>query len=350
MKYEIMHTIDTIAQEEWSQLSGDSIPDQQYDWFRVMEKTVPWFQARYVTVKDEGELKAVAGLNIETQFSLGVLDRYPTIKHLLESLFSSPVLEATAPHSSFSSIFLTDDRQVEQTLFTGLSQLLKSEPCMGLLLSNYYRKKTFARYGYSQFFISPNTRLDVRWDSFQSYLASWSPKRRHSLKSSLRKGEKKGYHIECPASLASYAQEMSQLKENVAYHNNNPSTILPPHFFRGCASYLGDLWEAALCFKDDRLIAFTFSLHTEDICTVKFVGLDYDYSDAYYYLYMDAVRRGIEKGFKTMYFGRGTYTFKERLGCEKTGIISYIRMKNPLYNPFMSSLFRLWKVHADERV
>jgi hypothetical protein len=78
--------------------------------------------------------------------------------------------------------------------------------------------------------------------------------------------------------------------------------------------------------------------------------LNYEYSDAYYYLYMDAVRRGIEKGLRTMYFGRGTYTFKERLGCRKVGIINYIRMKHSLFNPFMGSLFRLWKVHEDERV
>ncbi|MBU7042153.1 MAG: GNAT family N-acetyltransferase [Theionarchaea archaeon] len=350
MKYEIFHSIDDIEKEEWSALSGDTIPDQQYEWFRVVEKTVPRYIARYVVVREGPEVKGIAGLNLESEFSLGILDRYPMIKNVLQSVFSSPVLEATAPHSSFSSIFLTQDRNAEEMLFAGISDITKKETCMGILLSNFYEKKPFTRYGYSEFMLSPNTCLDIQWDSFDTYLDSWSPKRRHSLKSSLRKGEKKGYHIVFPSSLGPYAEQMSQLKTNVANHNNNPSTILPPSFFRECESYCGDLAEAALCFKDDSLVAFTFSLHTQEVCTVKFVGLDYKYSDAYYYLYVDALRRGIEHGFKRMYFGRGTYTFKERLGCHRIGIINYIRMKNTFLNPIMSSVFRLWKVHEDERV
>lgn len=344
MKCELYTTIKEIK-KEWDSLAGSTIPDQQYQWFQAVEETIPWFTPQYVVVKENSEVKALAGLNLESQYYMGRLTDYPALKNII-SAFLGPltILESTAPHSSFSSLFLSEDRKAEKKLFNELKVLLKREKVMAVVLTNFYEKQPFQKYGYTEFSMSPNTCLTVKWDSFEDYLNSCSSSRKHSIVSSLNKGEKKGLRIEYTGSFASYADQLFQLKKNVALHHHNPGTILPREFYQYCSEYLGDMGEMALCFKGNDVVAFNFSLHKGAVCTVKFVGLDYQYREAYYYLYASAVKRGIEKGYKKMYFGRGTYTFKERLGCRRTGLLNYFKMKNPLLNPFTKSALQLFSM------
>lgn len=342
MKYEIYNTIEDIEKGEWSSLAGDIIPDQQYEWFQAIEHSIPQVSPSYVVVRDNGEAKAIAGLYRESQYSIGDLANHPLLTEMMSTLLGSlTILEGAAPHSSFSSVFLSGDKTAEKKLFEGLEQLLKREKVIALVLENFYEQQPFQHYGYKEFMMSPNTCVTLKWDSFQDYLNSWSPKRQHSIVSSIRKGDKEGLKIKYTSSFTGYTEELYQLKKNVGLHHNNPGSILPPQFYRVCMQYLGDRGEMALCFKDDHVVAFNFSLHTDKVCTVKFVGLDYTHQEAYYFLYAHAIERGIEKGYQHMYFGRGTYTFKERLGCSRTGIYSYVKMKTPLLNLFVTPVLRV---------
>lgn len=344
MKCEIYTTIEDIGKESWSFFAG-TIPDQQYEWFQAIEHTVPWFSPRYIVVRDHGEVKALAGLNLESRYHMGNLSEHQTVKNVITTLFGPlTILESTAPHSSFSGFFLSEDRKAERECFNGLRELLKKEKAVAAVLANFYEKQPFQKYGFEEFSMSPNTCLMIQWDSFDNYLESWPPKRRHSIASSITKGEKKEMNIVYTRSFATHAEQLHQLKKNVALHHHNPGTILPCEFYSGCMDYLGEMGEMALCFKGDELVGFNFSLNKGGVCTVKFVGLDYRHREAYYFLYASAVKRGIEKGFKKMYFGRGTYTFKERLGCVRTGLFSYVKMKNPLLNPFITSALKLFSI------
>lgn len=341
MRCHMYDTIEDIEKEDWSSLAG-AIPDQQYEWFQAVEHTIPQFTPRYIVIKENSAVKGIAGLNLESAYSMGDLDKYPLLKKILTTLFGSlTILESTAPHSTFSSFFLSEDKKAEEELFDGLKMLLKTEKVAAIALTTFYEKQPFQKYGYKEFSMSPNTCLTMEWDSFEDYLGSWKPKRRHSIASSLKKGEKKGLHIKYTKSFASYADQLYQLKKAVAIHNRNLGTILPSEFYRNCMQYLGEMGEMALCFKGNDLVAFNFSLNHEKVCTVKFVGLNYQYREAYYFLYANAVKRGIEKGYTKMYFGRGTYTFKERLGCKKLSILGYIKMKNPLLSLFIVPVLQL---------
>ena len=136
-------------------------------------------------------------LNFELGYSLGDVDRYPLLKDVMKIFLGSPViLEAVAPHSSFSSVFLSGDEEAEKTLFHGFKYLLKKERVAAVVLPHFYEEKPFQKYGYAEFRLSPNTCLELEWDSFEDYLSFWPPKRRHSIVISLKKGDKKGLHID----------------------------------------------------------------------------------------------------------------------------------------------------------
>jgi hypothetical protein len=85
--------------------------------------------------------------------------------------------------------------------------------------------------------------------------------------------------------------------------------------------------------RDGELIGFLLLLASGEALIPDYCGLDYEWSlrsGAYFNMFYEAVRIGIERGFREMDFGITTLAPKLDLGCEVEPLSMYMRNRGRL--------------------
>jgi hypothetical protein len=176
--------------------------------------------------------------------------------------------------------------------------------------------------GFIQISAPPNTMLATPFKTFNEYLASLSKKVRWDVKDKIRRFEEAGGRIEQRIHLDEDATAVYELFQRTCQAHEGQEIAWPVQanfaiFER--VETLGDSHRMLLAYIGDRLIGFLMLVESGDTLFFKFCGLDYELSRdsmAYFNLFYEGIRYGIERGCRQVSLGPTSYFNKQRLGAE----------------------------------
>ncbi|MCL1825639.1 MAG: GNAT family N-acetyltransferase [Betaproteobacteria bacterium] len=182
--------------------------------------------------------------------------------------------------------------------------------------------------GFVQVMTCPRCVLDVRWDSFDSYMADLRSNYRNRYKKALKRST--GLRIYKLGDNNCFGEDLYALYLQVLERADYKIETLGLEFFRG---NFFDIF--VMEDESGRPVAFYQLLENGDELIFEFTGFDADLAsrhDAYNRMLMEIIRHGIENGFKRIDFGQTAEEAKLRVGCRYEYIYVLASHSNPLLN------------------
>lgn len=179
-------------------------------------------------------------------------------------------------------------------------------------------------------------QMPACFDDLEDWLGCLRSHYRYKVRKSLRKLEKAGYrceHLQGAAIHEAYTPELHQLYLDVVNEHDVNFEQLPYEFFGHFAEALSDRLTLTVLRNDERIVAFAWSVLTENRYQNIFVGFDYELNrqlDAYFNLMMRDMGHGMAQGVDEIYLGQTSDIFKSRLGAVQASRRFYIRGIRPV--------------------
>ncbi len=154
------------------------------------------------------------------------------------------------------------------------------------------------------------TRLDIRWKTFDEFLASTDKRGRQHYKRVLRSApELRLSHHETVADVGAALALIRQVERKFK--------AAPNRWMRGLlenAAQVGGVWQEVR--QHGRLVACGMLLEDNGVMVATALGLAANVPNAYFLLVYAALEEAIERGARVLRFGSGAYEVKRRLGFE----------------------------------
>ena len=183
-------------------------------------------------------------------------------------------------------------------------------------------RASLATEGFIQISAPPNTMLATPFKTFEDYVASLPRKVRWDVKDKIRRFEEANGRIERRIHLDKDAKAVYELFQQTCQAHEGQDIAWPVQpnlsIFEQVEK-LGDSQRILLAYIGDRLTGFLMLVQSGDTLFFKFCGLDYELSResmAYFNLFYQGIRYGIERGCRQISLGPTSYFNKERLGAE----------------------------------
>ena len=175
-----------------------------------------------------------------------------------------------------------------------------------------------------------NIIFDLKWTSFDDYIASLRSNYRHRYKKALTKGADITYTLLNDNS--SFDDHLYSLYEQVFNSSRIQVEKLPKAFFQG------DISRIIVAKKDERSIAFIQMIENNEELVFAFVGIDYQVNqeyDLYINMLLKMVEYAIDNGFKRIDLGQTADEAKLKLGGHYQTLYAIVHHTNVFLNLFI---------------
>lgn len=193
--------------------------------------------------------------------------------------------------------------------------------------------------------------LDLKWRSFEDYLAHLPRKRRTEFRRQISRNREAANVIDLANSTCGVEERLQELiDENSRKHNGAPFA-LGRGFFCELKRNLGEQARIFTARKSGVVTAVCIMLVQNETAFPVAVGVDpqaadddYSYFQVGYYA---PIAQAIGSGIRRMYYGRGMYEIKVRRGCWLTGTWIYSRQsgKGRMASAAWFALASFWNSH-----
>lgn len=174
----------------------------------------------------------------------------------------------------------------------------------------------------------PSCVLDVRWNSFDAYMADLRSHYRNRYKKALKRSA--GLRIYKLEDNSRFDEDLYALYLQTLKRADYKIETLRMEFFRG------DFFDIFVMEDESgKPIAFYQLLKNGDELIFEFTGCDAEQvsrHDAYNRMLLEIIRYGVENGFKRIDFGQTAEEAKLRLGCRYRRISILVSHSNPILN------------------
>lgn len=174
----------------------------------------------------------------------------------------------------------------------------------------------------------PACRMEIRWDTFSSYLASLRSHYRYRWQKAIKKWSDVTVEILEPSC---FTKEMYTLYENVYNRSSFKLEKLSINFFQKLP-LPAKLISAR---HNDTLLGFAVIVENTEELLFLFTGFDYSlvaHFDTYHNLLLEIVRYGISHKFQVIDFGQTAEDSKLKLGSNMHNKYLYVHHSNPVVN------------------
>jgi len=333
----------------WTSTFTDQRKDYRY--YEILDDTLQGnFEYRYFAIVDSnGRIRAVqpfflvdqdilAGLGAERIHWISRVRRfYPRFLKLRTLMVGCSAGEA---HLAATETLPVDI--VAETLANGIIKQARSLNAKLIVLKEFpcrYRKllRCFVQCGFARAPSMPMTMLDIRYDSFDAYMAK-------ALKSSSRKKLRK--NLEATAGVAdirmsvtddaaSFVDEIYPLYLQVFERSRMQFEKLTKDFFRQIGQRMNDKVRFFAWRRGNMLVAFSLCMVQGDSLYAEYVGFDYAVAldlHLYHYVVRDMINWGIRKGYKWFRSSGLSYDPKLHMRHRLDPIDLYVRHTSILAN------------------
>lgn len=314
---QVAHSVAEIDPEAWDRLSQGR-PFASYRWYRYGETVMADTLPVYVLVSQAGEPVARATFWLRTNEPLPI--SAGPIRTLVEALMARwPLLICQAPLADESGLILPDPPLRDEALARIAEVALEQAERHGasFVAFVYLGPEESRLAGWPVGFAAaelpePGTCLSLAWPDFESYLRSLPRSARKNYRRNCNRAADQGVEVVSQPTVTDLDEAM-RLIGNVEQRHGSP----PYPWARAAlehAHMVEATWLAARV--GGRLVGCGSVLGEGDARFLKFLGLDYGVSYAYFQLVYAGIRCAIEQGVRVLVGGAGAYETKQRLGFQ----------------------------------
>jgi hypothetical protein len=180
----------------------------------------------------------------------------------------------------------------------------------------------------------PNTRMVIRWATFDEYVNAMRARYRQQLRKDLKAGA--GLEFSLLDSFAELAPQATPLYRSVVAHAATTLQVADEKFFAAVSDFEQAHLLVARLRDGGDLVGVNLLLFGDTCMHNIYIGFDYERNKQYriyFNLFEESVRLAIARGCKVAYFGQTSYDFKGRMGAAPLALTAYMR-------------HRLGRVHA----
>jgi len=200
------------------------------------------------------------------------------------------------------------------------------------------------RYSYRKIKTDPDMllTLDDTVKSFDDYLSMLTSKYRSKVKKIAKAVEKNGYQCEQIEVTKEVDKRLHQLYLNVENKSTTRLATLPEGYFSELANSLGDKFVCFAIKNAETIAGFISIIIDGDKAIAYYVGVDYELNKempVYFRLLQLVIECAIERGLKTISFGRTALEPKANLGAKPVEAYVWARHRIPVVNFVLRQLF-----------
>ena len=321
MEVEIHHTIRDTDEKEWESLVGTEYIERSHAWYKTVEDS-EMVTMHYVLIRENNTLAAAACC-------------FPYAEKMYIKM---PLLEVKTPLGTSYAFFYRKPQHIP-FLVQGLKEIQEKENLKGILILEIKKenlehlKNEMEKFIY--FPIREDTYFDISFARFDEYLRSLKKDSvRRSVRNTLNKAKKWGIEVVATTEFSQWKSVARRLQGYTCRQYQDERIYLTEKFYEACEKNLKEQAELLLLLKDDIPLVSVLCFNSSTISLCKYVGIDPEYKQyqAYFLLYYEIIKRGIERGQKRIYFGPSTYGYKEKIGCRREDLFGFSQLENPVMN------------------
>lgn len=359
MEVKIYNSITEIKKEKWNAIVGRNRLICRHEYLEAIEKSqINDCRFWYPVVYDQDQIIAhtcVYFISTELDtFARGITKKIINlIRRVWKNFLIMRSLECGTPvalGNTFSYKDGVDRTIILKRLVQEIESLAKKIKINIVLFRDFYDEELWPnnhlqQSGYEIIHNLPNTKLKLKWNSFNEYLFSLRSHYRCEIKKQINKCQQKDITFELIRDFSPYGNELERLwmqSYNCAKEYRREK--LTSFFFENINKYLGNQSAIILIKKGELAIGFSLLLLDEHTLVYLFCGLDYTYNQkygVYFNLFYKVIELGIKEKMKDIDMGITTFSPKKRLGGNVFSLHMYIKHFNPLLNKIVPKIFEI---------
>lgn len=270
------------------------------------------------------------------------------VRRVFPRFLTIRMLECGTPVALGRQITLRPDADVGQVLphLVAAAEALAEQAGLNYLLFRDYLQEdrgsfdALTAHGYSTLPNLPDAVLEVRWRTFDAYLADMRSSYRRKVKLNLSRIADRGIRSELLKDFRDLADVfVAQWQYIYDRATEYKREILTPAFYRNINNLPGS--RALVFYQQGRMIGHCLLLFEDDVLRWMYVGKDGEESeDLYPFMLYEIVRHAIEAGMRWIKLGITTYVAKTDLGAEMVPLYMYMKHRTRLFPKFSPWVFR----------
>jgi predicted N-acyltransferase len=202
--------------------------------------------------------------------------------------------------------------------------------------------------GWERLLTSAEAVMDIRWATFEEYVASLPKSRRSIVRRDTARFARSGCSIWL-GKLSDWQERLAPLQLNVQRRHGHEQTLaFLRDYFAWCAAEVDDQSVAFLCKRGERLVGFSLAYRWADTLFMRSVGLEYELvgpQGEYFTLTFYApIRYAVEQGLSRIHFGMESFVPKCLRGARLMPLWSALRASEPLGREWRRALSE-WNQH-----
>ena len=359
MNVVIHKSINEIDEKEWDSIVEKNRLICTHSYIKAIEQSnINDCRYFYPVFYDKGEIVAHTSIYfISTEldlFAKGFLkNTIDIIRRGWKGFFILRSIECGTPVSLGNTISFKEgvDRvEIMNLLCAETERIAADIGAPVLLFRDFYDHETgffdlLKKRGYSRINNLPNTKIEIKWKSFDDYLSSMRSQYRYKVIDRMNAFRTGGFSMEVVRDFSLYADDLERLCKNV-YDNAKEykRERLPAEFFKSINTHLEQRSAVILIRRDSVIVGFTLLFFDHETLIPIFSGLDYDYSKeyaVYFNLLYKIVEVAIESGKKEVDLGITTLVPKKEIGADVVPLHMYMKHSKRIYNRIVPKLFSL---------
>jgi predicted N-acyltransferase len=324
LSVQIFNSVAQVGQSAWDEL-GQRRAFGSYQWYQFGEAVLDDCVPVYISVSENGRPVGRATFWVVRHEPL------PDMKSLLwrvvqpgvkAFLRARPLLICRSPLSNTSGLILPETPGRETVLAEIIQAARRAAEryrCSFVVFDQLgqadYEDTSWTSDALKMVFPDPGSIMEMKWQTFDDYLNSLTPKTRKNYRRYARYAEGKNLIIRALTRPdEAQLRAAKQLFLNVERRFDQPPSLWFDKVFRFFPMVGGVLLTAEM---DGHMVGCELILKDGDEQFVPAVGLDYSAQNIYFLLGYADIRLTIEQGLRRLHWGMGTFDVKRRMGFEQ---------------------------------
>ncbi len=341
----IHDSIREVDASEWDEIVGEGRVFQTHAWLAVLEESgLEDCPPKYFVVRmEDGRIAAhLTSYMIET--SLLMLSRgfvktlVERIRTIAPKFLKSRILECGSPVGLGNPFGLRegiDFADLVGPLCRALDDVSTKAGIRFIVLRDFLDEEMavfsiLEQQGFTRIPNLPTTELQIRWATFDEYLAAMRSNHRYTLRKRLRLAAESNltsrFQIEFSGKAEQLMLQMSNVNDHAKEYNRQ---LLVPDFYRGVSAALGRHCQVLEILQEQRLVAHALVIFDGKILRWLFFGREQGgvRDGAYFLAVARIVGLAIEEGMELVDMGLTSYRSKTEFGARMVPLWMYLRIR-----------------------
>ncbi len=353
----VVSSVNEVSASEWDAVGDTDDVWDSHALVAALEKTFPKRATRYLVVRDGARIVARAQLSTD-QFDVAFVVRgwartaIRAVQRALPFFLVAKMLRCGGSRGPICYAPGCDRVAVTKIVTDALERLIEEEkPALVLVhpITAALKPDVDTLFpGYVLMTAVPKATLEVRWPSFDAYLASMTSSYRTEAKRRPRTAAEKKVEVEIRADFEELVPELHRLQRATAEQATElRGTVVPQEFLDILARHESSRVLLLRRGEGGEIIGFMLYVHAGKTLFMSFVGLDYQISKEYalyYKLLYETVRYAIEGKFTRVEMGLTTLFPKMSVGADVSRTFILLRLRSRFWRalsriaPYLSNL------------